>query len=423
MGKKGLSKLAVGALLACEVGSFGSSANFMDSIKTLPGVGSVGDLWEGVSDFAKSNPILFSSLAGPWLAKLVNSIPAYLKKGKNYVKDLLESSGYFCSPDDVKNNLRSGFSEIPGFKDTKKELWEIAEVISQLKQKQERDEEKEEKKHKQTRMVVVTGVNNPLRKKIVSNFANSLYSGPILELDLSGCRNKGEVVSALLPGERSFFSGDKSDTPGDKLEKYKNKNEHGVVVVKLSKDGFKAADDIFANLLKYSSKGVTKLKDKKTLETGNLTFVVEIEDSVPDVDYKTLDFSYFVDLPHEYSDKEVRVLILLNFARSIEYWQGEGVNLNASLLLKSFYQALKNAECNDFMNTVGELSADLNSYIASNKEKFLKEGVATVYYDSKSGEFCSGNKKQKKRQIKVKFLVKVILEVVKRWLTKKNKSR
>ena len=138
------------------------------------------------------------------------------------------------------------------------------------------------------------------------------------------------------------------------------------------------------------------MKDKKTLETGNLTFVVEIEDSVPDVDYKTLDFSYFVDLPHEYSDKEVRVLILLNFARSIEYWQGEGVNLNASLLLKSFYQALKNAECNDFMNTVGELSADLNSYIASNKEKFLKEGVATVYYDSKSGEFCSGNKKQKK---------------------------
>ena len=397
MRKKGLSKFAVGALLACEVGSFSTSAKFTDSLKTLPVVGSVEGFWEKLVEFAKSNPILFSSLVGPWLTKTINGVPGYLKKAKNYAKDLFESSGYFNLPDDVKANLRDRFSEIPGFKDTKKELWKIAEVISQLKRKQEKDEEEGEKKHKQTRMVVVTGVNNPVRKRMVSGFANSLYSGSVLEIDLSECSKRGEIVSALLPGERSFFSGDKSDTPGDKLEKYKNKNEHGVVVIKLSKKGFEAADDIFANLLNYSSNGITKLKDKKNLETGNLTFVVEIEDSVPNVDsLKPLDFADFVDLPDEYSDKEVRVLVLLSFARPIEYWQSEGVNLNANILLKSLYNALKDAEASSFMDTIEGLSADLNRYIASNKEKFLKEGVATVYYDSKSGKFCSKSERQKK---------------------------
>ena len=401
MKKKGLSKLAVGALLACEVGSFGASANFMDSMKTLPGVGSIGDLLEGLSDFAKSNPILFSSLAGPWLAKLVNSIPGYLKKGKNYVKDLLESSGYFCSPDDVKNGLRSGFSKISGFKDTKKDLWKIAGEISQLKQKQEKDEEEEEKNYKKTRMVIVTCVNNSVRQRMVNSFANSLYSGTVLELDLSEYSKRGEIVSALLPGERSFFSGDKSDTPGDKLEKYKNKNEHGVVVIKLSRKGLEAADDIFANLLKYSSKGTTKLKDKKTLETGNLTLIVEVEDSISNVDsLKTLDFAYFVNFPQDYSSKEVSNLIMLSFARSIGYWQDEGINLNTKVLLRSLFHALKDAESVGFMDTMAGLSDDFNRYMASNEERFLKEGTATVYYDRETGEFCSKSKEQTKEASK-----------------------
>lgn len=396
MRKYGLSKFAVGALLACEVGSLGASAGFVEVMDSIPGVSSLKSAAEKIGKFAKSNPILFSTIAGPWLTRFCSSVPEYFDKGKNYIKSLFENSGDFSTEEEAAEKLREGFGRVQGFKDAKRDFLELSKMIAESKKIQVNDEsEDENEKAKQTHIVLVTGTNNSSREMLVNAFASSLYSGSILNLDLTKCSSKGEIISALLPGERDFFSGSRSDTSGDKLGKYKRSNEHGVVVIKLSKDGLKAADNIFSRLLDYNSNGSVTLKGKN-FETGNLTLVITVENDIPDID--SLEFLNFADCVHLSTDNskgEVVNLLKSAFKGQVSYWQNKGVNVNTKLLLKSIYEVLIESESGGLEFSIKGLVEDFKRYMIKNKNKFLGKNVP-VYYDKESGEFSVKTKNQRK---------------------------
>ncbi len=392
----GLSRFAVGALLACEVGSLGASAGFTEVMDSVPGISSLKSGAEEIGNFAKSNPILFSTVFGSGLSRFFGSMPVYLNKGKNYIGNLFKNSDDFSTEKEAAEKLREGFGRVQGFKDAKRDFLELSKVIAESKKIQVNDEsEDENEKAKQTHVLLVTGVNNSSREMLVNAFASSLYSGSILNLDLTKCSSKGEIISALLPGEQDFFSGSRSDTSGDKLGKYKRSNEHGVVVIKLSKDGLKAADSIFSRLLDYNSNGSVTLKGKN-FETGNLTLVITVENDIPDID--SLEFLNFADCVHLSTNNgkgEVVNLLKSAFKGQVSYWQNEGVNVNTKLLLKSMYEALIESESSSLELSIKGLVEDFKRYMIKNKNKFLGKNVP-VYYDKETGEFRVKTKNQKK---------------------------
>ena len=396
MRKYGLSKFAVGALLACEVGSLGASANFVEVMDSIPGVSGLKSVAEKTVEFAKSNPFLFSTMFGPWLARFFSSLPGYFSEGKNYIKSLFENSGDFSTEEEAAEKLREGFGRVQGFEDAKRNFLELSQMIAGSKKIQVNDEsEDENEKAKQTHIVLVTGANNSSREMLVNAFASSLYSGSILNLDLTKCSSKGEIISALLPGERDFFSGSKSDTSGDKLEKYKKANEHGVVVIRLSKEGLKASDGIFSRLLDYNSNGSVTLKGKN-FETGNLTLVITVENDIPDIDsLEFLNFADYVQLSTNNSKGEVATLLKSAFKDQVSHWQNEDVNVNTKLLLKSMYEALIESESGGLEFSIKGLVEDFKRYMIKNKNKFLGKNVP-VYYDKESGEFSVKTKNQRK---------------------------
>jgi len=339
---------------------------------------------------------LFSTIAGPWLARFFSSVPGYFNEGKNYIESLFENSGDFSTEEEAVEKLREGFGRVQGFKDAKRNFLELSKMIAESKKIQVNDEsEDENEKAKQTHIVLVTGANNSSREKLVDVFAKSLYTGDVLNLDLTKCNSKGEIITALLPGERDFFSGSKSDTSGDKLEKYKKANEHGVVVIRLSKEGLKASDGIFSKLLDYNSNGSVTLKGKN-FETGNLTLVITVGNDVPDIN--SLEFLNFADCVHLSTNNgkgEVATLLKSAFKGHVSYWQNEGINVSTKLLLKSMYEALIESESSSLELSIKGLVEDFKRYMIKNRVKFFGKNVP-VYYDKETGEFRVKTKNQKK---------------------------
>lgn len=385
MRKNGLSKIAIGVLLACEIGSLETSAGLSEFMDAIPGVRSIKGVGEDVLTFTKSSPYLAYMIGGPIVSKLWSSIPSYFSKGKDYALSLFENAKDFTLEEEAKEKLREGVSKIPGFKKSKQEFFNLAKMIAESKNIQASGIVDGENDNKQTHLVLVTGVDNSLRESLVNTFAGSLYTGEVLKLDLTKCESKKEVIASLLPGERDLFSGRKSDTLGDKLEKYKNSNEHGVVMIKLSKLGLKASDSIFSKLLDCDSNGKITLEGK-SFETGNLTLVLVLDDDIPDINslelFKSADC---VQLPTENSEAEIATLLKNAFAWHIGFWQKRGINVNKKLFLKSIYKALIETEISDVEKTIKGLVEDFKRYMISIQDKF--SGNVLVYYDKELGRF------------------------------------
>ena len=385
MRKNGLSKIAIGVLLACEIGSLETSADLSEFMDAIPGVRSIKGVGEDVLTFTKSSPYLAYMIGGPIVSKLWSSIPSYFSKGKDYALSLFENAKDFTLEEEAKEKLREGVSKIPGFKKSKQEFFNLAKMIAESKNIQASGIVDGENDNKQTHLVLVTGVDNSLRESLVNAFAGSLYTGEVLKLDLTKCESKKGVIASLLPGERDLFSGRKSDTLGDKLEKYKNSNEHGVVMIKLSKLGLKASDSIFSKLLDCDSNGKITLEGKN-FETGNLTLVLVVDDDVPDINslelFKSADC---VQLPTENSEAEIATLLKNAFAWHIGFWQKRGINVNKKLFLKSIYKALIETEISDVEKTIKGLVEDFKRYMISIQDKF--SGNVLVYYDKELGRF------------------------------------
>ena len=396
MRKNGLSKIAIGVLLACEIGSLGTSAGLSEFMDAVPGVRSIKGVGEKVLNFAQGSPYLAYMIGGPIVSKLWSSIPNYFSKGKDYAMSLFENAEDFTSEEEAKEKLREGVSKIPGFKKSKQEFFKLAKMIAESKNIQASGIVDGESVAKQTHLVLVTGVDNSLRESLVNAFAGSLYTGEVLKLDLTKCESTREVLASLLPGERELFSVSKSNTLGDKLEKYKSSNEHGVVVIKLSKLGLKASDSIFSKLLDCDSNGKMTLKGKN-FETGNLTLVLVVDDDVPDINslelFKSADC---VQLQPENSKTEIAMLLKNAFAWHISFWQGRGINVNKRLLLKSIFKALIESEISDVEKTIKGLVEDFKRYMISIQDKF--SGNVLVYYDKDLGRFNVRDKSMKEKR-------------------------
>lgn len=396
MRKNGLSKIAIGALLACEIGSLGTSAGLSEFMDAIPGVRSIKGVGGEVLNFTKSSPYLAYMIGGPIVSKLWSSIPSYFSKGKDYALSLFENAEDFTSEEEAKEKLRKSISEIPGFKKSKQEFFNLAKIIAESKNIQASGIVDGESVAKQTHLVLVTGVDNSLRESLVNAFAGSLYTGEVLKLDLTKCESTKEVLASLLPGERDLFSGSKSNTLGDKLEKYKSSNEHGVVVIKLSKLGLKASDSIFSKLLDCGSNGKMTLKGKD-FETGNLTLVLAVNDDVPDINSLELFRSAdCVQLPTENSKTEIAMLLKNAFAWHIGFWQKRGINVNKKLFLKSICKALIESEISDVEKTIKGLVEDFKRYMISIQDKF--SGNVLVYYDKDFGRFNVRDKSMKEKR-------------------------
>lgn len=418
MKRSGISRLAVGALLACEVGSLNAgTVGAASVIDAIPGVSAIKSAAAATGKFAKDNPILFSSIAMPFINKAFDAVPRYTKKAINYVKNTFFNSNDFCPYDEVTENFKNNSRNVPGLKEAKKESLKIARTIAEDKSINARSEDNGNASKKQSHVVIFTNSNSSVRRDLVKAFSSSLYTGDPLVLDLTKCSSKSDLSSALLPGEADFFSSKKSsDTSGDKLQDYKERNDHGVVILKLSSKGIEAIDGIFSELLRHGSNGVTTLKGKK-FEAGNLTFVVEIEGSISDPDsLKFLDFADRIDFPPEVENTEISKLVKKSFENPIEYWQ-EDINVNSGILLKSVYEALNEAKDGSSETTLG-LVDDFNRYMAKNKGEFVGKKVF-VYYDKEKCEFSSfetliKNWKEKGINVNSKILLKSIYEALRK---------
>ena len=385
--KRKTPKIAVGALIACQIGTISSTASAgLFSI--------IGKFLQYPKRILNTQPQMIFALL-PYIKELVTSIPSAAKKTFNFVNDFLEVQGGYLDEDTIERNIGKAFEDtgIEKFEKPYKHL--LGAILSIVRGKEIRDKENVERK--KTNFILISGVKTKIREKLVDDVCSSFYTKDVLTLDLTGY-SKSSILNALLPEQsssslwmRSSMDDDQESSaegPGNKLKKYiEKKNDCGVVRIKLDAKGLKALDSTFAKLSKPSANGVVNIGGRE-LKTGNLTFVLELEDDDVNEGMGFLERSEHIKFPKAMEDVELEDLVENIFEKSFSYYT-EKFDCKASFdkLLRSICAVLKRNQNIANEEKMLDLAEDFKHFFEENFEKLEGKQGVDIIYDAKKGGF------------------------------------
>lgn len=386
--KRKTPKIAVGALIACQIGTVSSTAS--------AGLFSmIGKFLQYPTRILRTQPSMILPFI-PHITNLVTSIPSFAKKTFNSVMDFLEEQGKYLDEGSIERNIEEAFEDtgIEKFKEVHKNL--LRAVLRIVRGKKIRD--KGDVERKKTNFILFSGVKTPIREKLVSDVCSSFYSKDFLSLDLTGYN---DPRSALLPETkssslwmRSSMEDDDdnestSENPGNKLKKYiEKKNDCGVVKIKLNSKALKALDPIFAELSKPSANGTANVRKGSELKTGNLTFILELEDDDVRKDMEFLRKSEHIKFPKEMENIELEDLVGNIFEKSFNYYTEEfGCKASFDIFVRSICAVLKKNQNVANEEKMLDLVEDFKNFFEENIEKLEGQEGLDIIYDAKKGGF------------------------------------
>ena len=386
--KRKTPKIAVGALIACQIGTVSSTAS--------AGLFSmIGKFLQYPTRILRTQPSMILPFI-PHITNLVTSIPSFAKKTFNSVMDFLEEQGKYLDEGSIERNIGKAFEDtgIEKFEKLRENLLDA--IFDIVNDKEIREKEGEERKR--TNFILFSGVKTPKREKLVSDVCSSFYSKNFLSLDLTGYN---DPKSALLPESkssslwmRSSMEDDddnesSSENPGNKLKKYiEKKNDCGVVRIKLNSKALKALDPIFAELSKPSANGTANVRKGSELKTGNLTFILELEDDDVRKDMEFLGKSEHIKFPKEIENVELEDLVEDIFDESFKHYTNKfGCKASFDRFVRSICAVLKKNQNAANKKTMLSLKMDFGKFFIKNIEKLEGQEGVDIIYDAKKGGF------------------------------------
>ena len=335
VGKSRVSKLAVGALLACQIGSINTTVSgglfsgIIGSIKEYVSV----PLTVFQTNPAAGLPLLyripdFASYLYSWLVKI----------GAFFV-DAFTESGEFYDEITIKRELKKIFAgsgvSAKKFGKFYVDLLRAFKGVARRKEIIKSDGNGSE----ETNFVLISGVKSPLRRRLVQDVCNSIYSKDPFFIDLTKYEDKSlsSIIDTLFstperqPSWMRSYSNEEEDVDTSRkgiVEYLNNKNSQGVVRILVTPRLLRTLDPLFSALVDPEAKGKITFRGKN-IRLDSVTVVLELKEDDVGSDLEFLGRSQHVKFPKEIERVELGDLVYNVFYRSFDYYK-EAFGFNAS---------------------------------------------------------------------------------------------